>query len=75
MDKIFINNLSVQGILGIHDRERTKPRQIIVNAIIYADTRPAHLTDDIRDCVDYSELSGKIRDHIEHAARNRAKHG
>jgi FolB domain-containing protein len=69
MDKVFIKDLRVQGILGIHDWERVTPREIIINVTLYTDTRRAVRTDDITDCVDYSAMSKKIRAHAESAAR------
>lgn len=69
MDKIFITNLKVQGILGIHDWERVAPREIIVNATLFVNTLPAAQSDDIADCVNYSEMAKKLRAHAEHAAR------
>ena len=69
MDKIFIKDLKVRGILGIHDWERVTPRDIIINVTVYADTRKAAHSDDIADCVDYSALAKKIRAHAEYAAR------
>ncbi|MDD2921294.1 MAG: dihydroneopterin aldolase, partial [Anaerolineales bacterium] len=69
MDKVFIKNLRARGILGIHDWERETPREIIINAILFADTNPAARTDDIADCVNYSDMAKKLRAHAESAAR------
>ncbi len=69
MDKIFIKDLKVRGILGIHDWERVTPREIIINVTVYADTKKAAKTDDISDCVNYSALAKKVRAHVEYAAR------
>lgn len=69
MDKVFIKDLKVQGILGIHDWERVRPREIVINIILYTDTRRAARTDDIADCVDYSATAKKVRAHVESAAR------
>lgn len=69
MDKVIIQNLKVNGILGIHDWERVTPRVIILTATLFTDTRAAARSDDIADCVNYSEVAKKIRAHAEHAAR------
>lgn len=69
MDKVFIRDLKVRGILGIHDRERVTPRDIIINVTLFTDTHRAAQTDDIADCVDYSKVAKKIRAHAESAAR------
>ena len=69
MDKVFIKDLKVRGILGIHDWERVTPREIVINITLDPDTRRAARTDDIADCVDYSAMAKKIRAHAESAAR------
>jgi FolB domain-containing protein len=69
MDKVFIINLRVQGILGIHDWERVTPREIVINALMFTDTQPAAQSDNISDCVNYSDMAKKLRTHTESAAR------
>lgn len=69
MDKVFIRDLKINGILGIHDWERVTPREIVVNVALFTDTRHAAKSDNIADCVDYSAMARKIRAHVEYAAR------
>jgi FolB domain-containing protein len=69
MDKVFITNLRVRGILGIHDWERITPREIIINATMFTNTHPAAQSDNISDCVNYSDMEKKLRAHAESAAR------
>ena len=69
MDKVFIKDLLVRGIIGIRDWEREKPQDILINVTIFTDISQAATTDDIKDCVDYSALSKKIQIHAETAAR------
>lgn len=69
MDKTFIKDLLVRGIIGIRDWEREKPQDILINVIVFSDTRRAAETDDIAYCVDYSALAKKIQSHAETAAR------
>jgi len=68
MDKVFIKDLRVSGILGIHDWERKKPREILINVILFTDIRKAARTDAISECVDYSAMVRKLRAHAESAA-------
>lgn len=68
-DKVIINNLRVRGILGIHNWERVTPREIVINATLFTDTWPAAQSDDITDCVSYSDTARKLRAHAESAAR------
>jgi len=60
-DKVFIKDLRVRGILGVHDWEREEPRDILINVTLFTDTRRAAESDDIADCVDYSLVAQKIR--------------
>jgi FolB domain-containing protein len=69
MDKVFIKDLLVRGIIGIRDWEREKEQDILINVTVYTDTTRAAESDDINDCVDYSALAKKIQSHAETAAR------
>jgi dihydroneopterin aldolase len=69
MDKILIQNLRAQGILGVNDWERTSPREIVINVTLITDTSRAGQTDDINDCVDYSQVAKEIRALVEGARR------
>lgn len=69
MDKTFIKDLLVRGIIGIRDWEREKAQDILINITVFSDTTRAAETDDIADCVDYSVLAKKVQIHAESAAR------
>ena len=69
MDKIFLKDLLVRGIIGIHDWERERPQDILINITAFTDTSRAAETDDLTDCVDYSALAKKVQAHAETAAR------
>ena len=69
MDKTFIKDLLVRGIIGLRDWERIKEQDILINVTVFSDTSRAAETDDIAYCVDYSALSKKIQTHAETAAR------
>jgi FolB domain-containing protein len=69
MDKIIIKNLSARGIIGIRDWERKRIQDILINIILYTDTRQAAESDDINDCADYSTVSKKVLAHAETANR------
>ena len=69
MDKTFIKDLHVRGIIGIRDWERETPQDMLINVTVFSDTSRAGETDDINDCVDYSALAKKIQSHAETAAR------
>ncbi len=69
MDKVIIKDLLVRGIIGINDWERRRAQDILINIILFTDTRRAAETDDIADCVDYSKMSKRIQAHAESAER------
>lgn len=69
MDKIIIEDLCVQGILGIHPHERQMPQKICISIIAYTDISHAAQTDDIAHCVDYAALAEQVKAHVQSAAR------
>lgn len=59
-DRILIKDLLIRGIIGIHDWEREKKQDILINITMEADCRPAGLSDDFRDAVDYRAVTKKV---------------
>lgn len=69
MDQIIIKDLMARGVIGITERERERPQDILINVVLYTDISRAAVSDDIRDCVDYARMSRKLIAHAETAAR------
>ncbi len=67
LDQIHIRDLLVHAIIGINPAERVQPQDVLVNARLFADTRKAGVTDDMRDSVNYSTVTKAMRSHIETA--------
>ena len=65
LDKILIKDLSIPGIIGINPDERVNEQEILVNAILWADTRPAAASDEIDDAVNYRTVTKTLVAHIE----------
>jgi len=65
MDRIHIRDLALSGILGINPDERVNRQEILVNATLWVDTRPAAISDDIDDAVNYRTITKRIIGHIE----------
>lgn len=65
LDRILIKDLSVSGILGINPEERVNEQEILVNAVLWADTRPAAVSDDIDDAVNYRTVTKALIAHIQ----------
>jgi FolB domain-containing protein len=69
MDKIFISNLIARGVIGVTERERRRPQNIVINVTLFTDTRRAGKTDSIRATVDYSLTAKKLIAHAETVGR------
>lgn len=69
MDQVWIKNLRARGVIGITDRERERPQDILINVVLFTDVSRAAQTDSINDCVDYAKMSRKLLAHAESAAR------
>jgi FolB domain-containing protein len=69
MDQVIIKDLLARGVIGITDRERERPQDILINAVLYTDITRGAATDNIRDCVDYSTMAKKLIAHAETAKR------
>ena len=70
MDKVFIKDLMVRGIIGVSDRERSQPQDIIVSVTMATDIHPGGESDDIEDCVNYRTVSKEIIKHIQTISRH-----
>lgn len=64
MDRIVIKDLLVRGIVGINPDEREHEQDILVNATLWADTRPAAGSDAIEDAVNYRSVTKAMIAHI-----------
>jgi FolB domain-containing protein len=65
MDQILIKDLLARGVIGISDRERAQPQDILVNIVLFTDTQKAAVSDNIEDCVNYRTVAQKILAHVE----------
>ncbi len=69
MDQILIKDLLVRGVIGITERERERPQDILINVVLFTDISRAAETDDIADCIDYSKVAKKLTVHAESVGR------
>ena len=58
-DKVLINNLTVDAILGILPKERIQTQQVVINLTIFTDTQPAAKSQNIADTLNYAELASQ----------------
>lgn len=59
-DMILIKDLLIRGIIGIHDWEREKKQDILINIVMETDCQPAGVSDDFHDAVDYRAVTKKV---------------
>jgi len=59
---IFIRDLSVRTLIGVHEHERRQPQSILMDLDVELDVNPAGETDDLVDTVDYAEVVSNIRE-------------
>lgn len=57
MDKILIRNLKTRGKIGMSEKERSAPQEILLNVEIALDAQKAGETDSLEHSIDYSQLS------------------
>ena len=65
LDRVFIRDLLVRGIVGINPEERINRQDVVVNVTMWADTRGAGASDDIAGAVNYRTIAKAIIRHIE----------
>lgn len=56
MDKIFIEGLTLQSIIGVYDWERTEKQRVIVDAELTYSLSQAGQTDSVADTIDYAAV-------------------
>lgn len=60
MDKIFLNGLTVECIVGIWDWERQVKQTVVLDIEMVTDIRRAAATDRIEDTLDYKKVSKRL---------------
>ena len=69
MDQIFIKDLLIRGVIGITDREREQPQDILVNIVIFTDISSAGKSDKVEESVNYRTVAKKVLVHVEKVQR------
>ena len=60
MDKIFLNQLRTECIVGIWDWERQVKQAVVIDVEMACDVRKAAKTDRIEDTIDYKKVSKRL---------------
>jgi D-erythro-7,8-dihydroneopterin triphosphate epimerase len=64
-DKIYIRDLEIRCIIGVNQVERTEKQDVVINVILFTDTRKAARTDALADSVDYKRVKKAILSLVE----------
>jgi dihydroneopterin aldolase/D-erythro-7,8-dihydroneopterin triphosphate epimerase len=64
-DKIYIRDLAIRCIIGVNQDERTEKQDVVINVILFTDTRKAGRTDALEDLVDYKRVKKAILSLVE----------
>jgi FolB domain-containing protein len=59
-DQIQIKDLLLRTIIGVNEEERRDRQDVLINMILYVDTRPAGESDDIDQAVNYRALTKRV---------------
>lgn len=64
MDKIFLNELKTEAIIGIFDWERQVKQTLLIDLEMSADVRKAALSDSIEDTLNYKRVAKRLLEFI-----------
>lgn len=65
LDRIEIRDLLLRCIIGINESERKNKQDVLVNVILWTDTRAAARSDAIDDTINYRTITKQIIEHVE----------
>ena len=64
MDKIFLNELKVDTIIGIWEWERRIRQTVVIDLEMSADIAAAAATDDVADTLNYKSVAKRVQDFV-----------
>lgn len=62
MDTLFIQELELRAVIGVHNWERAFAQQLRLDLVLGVDTELAAKTDDLMHAVDYSALTERLKE-------------
>nr|WP_297460708.1 dihydroneopterin aldolase [uncultured Halomonas sp.] len=65
MDRVLIEGLSVETVIGVYDWERTIRQRLVLDLEMAADIRPAAADDDLNKTLNYAAISTRIGEFAE----------
>jgi dihydroneopterin aldolase len=64
MDKVFIEGLEIEALIGIYDWERRIRQPLVFDVEMSFDNRKPAATDDIADTLNYKDVSKRLIDFV-----------
>jgi len=64
-DLIEIHELRTRTIIGVHERERREPQEILISLRMFTDTRRPGASDRLEDALDYDAVARKVGAFVE----------
>ncbi len=65
LDRVFIDQLEVITTIGAYDWEQEIKQKLVLSLEMAHDNRPAGLSDQVEDALDYAMVSQAVLQHIE----------
>ncbi len=62
MDRVLIESLEVEAVIGVLDWEREVDQRLVVDLELGWDNRRPAATEDLADALDYAAVSERVRD-------------
>jgi dihydroneopterin aldolase len=60
MDKISVEGLALEVIIGVHEWEQTTPQPVLIDVDLYTDTTAAANTDDLTKTLSYGDIARTV---------------
>ena len=64
---LFIKNLTVRCIIGVHTDERAREQEIRMQLFLWTDIAKASHSDNLEDALDYSAIYKEVVERVEHS--------
>ncbi|MFT3716115.1 MAG: dihydroneopterin aldolase [Gordonia sp. (in: high G+C Gram-positive bacteria)] len=69
-DRIELRGLKVRGNHGVFDHEKADGQDFLIDIVLWLDLRPAAVSDDLADTVDYGALAQRAHDIVAGPSRD-----
>ena len=68
MDKIIIEELTAQCILGCYPEERVTKQTVVISITLFADLFAAGISDQLEDTINYHQLQQEVQAMVENSS-------